>query len=378
MEQNRSLQEEKLTMPLISTDHLFLVFAFFIIAALPTVPAALYALTSTAAEPLHVPSNRDDDPRYFSNSFMALLKNDLSSHQVTQLLQRTGHENAIMDKYIFVRDTSFLKPVSELRQERTDQRICLFNDVARLPEETLWLGDAYTPKDFELGKKAILRTLRCDGKLLLHPESRIIRWVDASWIYAMGPLTLPGRTSATQRISLSIGIQFERLFAPLIEVFELDASTPHEPVVIPSPPGNAERWSHQHDDTQDQQRKVFDDHLYIADNTSLSGDIVCHGDLYLGKNCRCEGNLKVDGHLYVDSGTAIHGHVFCLGSVFMGNDCQINGMTSVLNHFHSGLNCMVGSEKQPITLAAGEISLSAGSRIYGQIIARKKGMTTYA
>jgi hypothetical protein len=128
---------------------------------------------------------------------MALLKNDLTSNQVTQLLQRAGHENAIMDKYIFVRDTGFLKSVSDLGQEKTDQRICLFNDVPRLPEEALWLGDAYTPNDFEIGKKAMLRTLRCDGKLLLHPESRIIRWVDASWIYAMGPLTLPGRTSAT-------------------------------------------------------------------------------------------------------------------------------------------------------------------------------------
>jgi cytoskeletal protein CcmA (bactofilin family) len=168
------------------------------------------------------------------------------------------------------------------------------------------------------------------------------------------------------------------LFAPLIEVFELDTSTAHEPIAIPSPPSNAERWSHQHDDTQTQQRKVFDDHLYIADNTSFSGDFVCHGDLYLGKNCRCEGNLKVDGNLYVDYGTTIQGHVFCLGDIHMGNDCQINGMTSVLNQFHSGLNCVVGSEKQPITLAAGEINLSAGSRVYGQIIARKKGLTTYA
>lgn len=358
-------------------EALLLLSSFVVLAAAPFLPALVHLLAPESNAFIDIPPDRDDDPRHFSKRLKALV----------------DRESTLSTRIVHINDATTLTKL--LRASSTPQR----RDRRRLPTETRivvlgpntvlsagdhWLGDTLSQSDIVVPTDCTLRTLRAEGQCLLHAGARILRWLDARALYVMGPGRLPTRATASQSITLSTHIAFERLHAPLITVGERGAPAT-DPASVWSTsqnrsesmplPTDVHLWRMDSTDTHPSGHQRFKDNTCIAAGTALRCDVVCERDLHLGPHTRLLGNLKVKGDLFLHAGASIQGHVLCQGSISLDSGCRIDGVMTALKHLNIAGHCTLGSERSPTSLIADTITLHAGVCIHGQVWARSHGVT---
>jgi cytoskeletal protein CcmA (bactofilin family) len=364
--------------------------AFILAILLPLIPALLYLLGSEGGAVLHVPSDRDDDARHFSKKLKRMVDEEWMRPQLqAQALaidaSTRNTASGSQGRFLEVASAEPLRHTLPTAVARlpglpgfrlpAEGRIAILSALQSVPGDTVWLGDAYSRNDIEVHKGATLRTLRSDGHCLLHPQAQLLRWVDARSLYVMGPATLPPRTTASHKISLSTGIGFERIAAPTIEILDLpDGEKTSPSPAMPAVP-DIEVWRLQADDESVIGRKIFDDDVFIGDGSVLRFDLICHGDLHLGADSQITGNIKVHGQLYMHPNVRIQGHVFCENDAVLNQDCHVDGVLSCLGKLDVGPACTLGTPGHATSVLASELVLRPGVCIHGQVWARDTGVT---
>lgn len=379
------------------TEQALLVSAFGFVVFAPLIPAFLHLMGNDGGAVLDVPPDRDDDPRHFPKRLKKLIDEahpDLltgpastpsaSSAAIhTPTPAHSGQDTP--GRFLVATEPGFFDRQQRVERRRllsafqkaepAESRIAIVSELPAVPAGARWLGDTYTTRNVEIQSGAVLRTLLCEGHCLLHPQATVLRWVDAQSLYVMGPVTLPPRTTATRKISLSTAIEFERLVAPLIEILNTgDHTDSHPQPPMPVVP-DIEVWRLQADDESTMNRKIFDEDVLLGEAIDCGFDLICHGDLHIGKNCRIGGHVKVYGTLYVHERVTIDGNVFCEGNAIFSPHCKVTGIVSCLGHLDVGTDCTLGLPDQLTTVVADTITLRSGTCTHGQIWARSQGET---
>lgn len=374
---------------------IFLVFSFVLIILGPLVPALLYLISNTNQSALEVPPNRDDNARHFADGLKTLIEKnfpDAISCKDPIEIDAKNSRITMKDHFIWLKSSDDFPKTPLTGANTSERRIAILNSVAQIPPFTQWYGDAYSNNYLELMENTLLRTLRCDNKLLLHPNVTILRWVDAHSMFVMGNNQLPPRTTASHTLTLSTGVNFSRLYAPQIEIAPppkttqtTDTKNPAEKNMLTSKilhdemfaaPLEHSKWTHITQNDLDQTaRHLFKENLCIESHQHITANLICQGDLYINEHVHIEGSIKVYGNLYIAPDVIIKGNVFCGENAQFIKNIKVHGLISCASTLSIGPYCHIGLLNAPTSVCADHISLRSGSIIHGQVFSRNHGQT---
>ncbi len=358
-----------------TSHYLLLAAAFLFIALLPVLPALFNIWSTDNSAYLEIPHDRNDEPRHFSRRLKDISRNsDLSESSF--VVPDTVNDVAVQLKSSSLSPAA--PPFSRLfsaQPLQAETRIALLKPGVQISAPITWLGDVVSRADMVLPSQSILRTLRCEGHCLMQPDATVLRWLDARSLYVTGPNTLPQRTTAKHSISMSTGVRFNRLYAPLIEIQKQGESVLSAPASddLPALPPDVEIWRLDADIETLSGHKLFASDVYLCADSAVHADVVCHGDLHIGERALIKGNLKIRGDLFMHAGSRIIGHVQCQGSITLDRQCEIDGVLSSLRHLSVAGDCTLGTSTAPTSLIADTITLHSGVRVHGQVWARHSG-----
>jgi hypothetical protein len=360
-----------------NTDLLLLLGAFICIAGLPLLPAIFDTLGTDTRAFLEIPHDRNDDPRHFSRRLKDLVAQTQSGDARVIHVDNGSEAKSVLTSSLLSTGSSVLSRLGKKAQHPAETRIAVLSPDASVSSPLTWLGDALARTDIVLPASSVLRTLRCEGHCLLQPGSSVLRWLDARSLFVMGPNRLPHRTTAKNSISLSTGVRFERLYAPLITVQPNEGVTLEDPAGenLPPLPPDVEIWRLDADDETVAGHKVFTGDVYLCADSAVNANVLCDRDLHIGERALIKGNLKIRGDLFLHAGSRIIGHVQCQGAVTLDRRCEIDGVITSLSHLSVAGDCTLGSSSAHTSLIAKTITLHSGVRVYGHIWARQSGMT---
>lgn len=360
-----------------TTNVLLLIASFLLLALLPMLPGLIDLWQSDIRAFLDIPSDRDDDPRHFSRRLKKVVAEAQTHDARTLLIDDARQAETILKSSLSLQTTGPFSRLLSHTPLTTETRIAVIKAGVNLASPFTWLGDTVAKGAIVLHRNSTLRTLRCEGHCLMHPEVTLLRWLDAHSLYVMGPNRLPHRTTAKSTMSLAPGVHFQRLHAPVIEVQESGETllTPPQHEGLPPLPPDVEIWRLDADDETISGHKVFAADVYLCADSAVQTDVVCNGDLHVGERALIKGNLKIRGDLFLHAGSRITGHVQCHGSITLDRGCEIDGVMSSLGHLSVSGNCILGTTGAPTSLIADTITLHAGARVHGQVWARHAGLT---
>lgn len=307
---------------------ILVLFAFLV--ALPFIPGIISLQKKKDTEPLKVDPHYSRDPQYFGQS---LRQNLQSSPRVAY------HETLNLNDH-----------------SSTPQIIA--SQVQG--NENLQLDELYLIHGGSLGSKIKAKAICADDDLMIGQYLHIQKYIDVQ-----GSLTLEAHSNlgisaaASGQLHLQANTQFQRLYGKPIIVHGL---APH--IIEPTPSlGDDFVWAH--------------NALRIPQHHVLSHGIVCHGELYLGKESVVQGDLKVYGDLVMYKGAKVNGNIVVRGSIIMYGENIVRG------HIHTEKDLIIGprgslgrTDVQLSIYAAGKITLLPEVTILGYVVADRGGHVT--
>lgn len=106
----------------------------------------------------------------------------------------------------------------------------------------------------------------------------------------------------------------------------------------------------------------------------LQGPLLVLGDLQLGEGCVVNGDIKAHGDITLSPRCRVSGAMVALRSVQLGDGSTVQGPVLAQRHLHVARGVRIGTPPHPSTASADWVSLSAGSVVHGQVLAREAGV----
>lgn len=355
--------------------------------ALPFLPALREWQHPTDTTPLQVVREHDSDIRSFAQRLRAWVALELGD-----VLAAARQPGANVQMVRWNRDEFAVLPPGQT----------LASPAGVLPHGVVALGAWQLPAgheaprevwcggDVRIGPSARLRALVSEGAVHLEAGATLDRWLDAEGpVRADDGVGLGRRASSQQALLLGLGVRFERLQAPIIEVTAKQAG--NSPTAAPTPsatlgqpePGTAlgepgakalPAWWPQVQWLDEGQQ-----HARIKGPVTVpaGGQVPCHliveGDLHLEDDVICHGAVKASGQLRMGARSQVLGATFGMSGIDMGEGSRSAGPLVSEGHVEARGGARVGLHGRPTTVSAETFSAHPGSTFHGSIWIRQGG-----
>lgn len=331
----------------------FILFCFILI--LPFVPGLQELKKRADDKPLFINMEYVKNPRYFANSFKALLLKALPAEKnLTETVSITLSKN---EKVQMTNDASF-SPNALI------QSIYYVKNNFFSSDSSVFKKEIYVGGNASIGKDNRLRALAAEGNIEIESGTHFSRWLDAEGsIQVKEGCNLGISATCAKNLSLATRCTFKRLYGSPVEIPSPAKKNLPDQVSSTEAPmpiyGQIERCTTKLAPMSQKEGSIIcrASSFIVGDHTSIFGHIKTHGDLTLEDNVKVAGNIFADGNITIGSNSHIFGTVFCHGTVTIGE------------------NTIVGSlGKVKSVTAQDAIRLHSGAKIYGNLLTEGEGI----
>ena len=250
---------------------------------------------------------------------------------------------------------------------RVSQRAWHAAGDALLPPGMHFAAEVFAPGSLQTAPGELHGALWAGRQLRLARASTVLRWAHASGIDAEADCHFVGRVTADESIRLASGCRFGLLQAPTIGI-AADASDPLSMPLSTTIDGLPADVA-----VDEAAGRGVCDSIDLGAQRAWRGDLVCRGDLVIGRGCRSVGNVKARGTLAVDPFAWIDGALVAEGSITLGEGCRVTGSVVSETAIVIGPGCRIGLPGRPATVTAPRIDVATGVIVHGTLWAEDEG-----
>ena len=319
-----------------------------LLLVLPFLPGLRELRRPKDAEPIRIDESFTRDPRFFGDSLRRKLAPFLED--LPELPARLAVELRRPETLAVYQDLHVPEGAHE------DALVVALGAAslgrgARL-DETWVRGDA------EVGEKAQVRALACDGGVTLGEGARILRWIDVEGhLLAETGADLGLSASASGAVRLSPGCTFRRIWGRPVFV--------RGETVTPAP---------------DDRLTIEDEVLWGRTRLSLppgfrlESDVVSLTEVRIGDGALVVGTVKAHGPIVLGEGVRVRGHLISRKEIRIGNGARIFGNVFAERDVDIGSGAHVGRKGGTKTIyAGGRVRIGPGAAVLGWLIAERGG-----
>ena len=279
---------------------------FLVLLALPFA-VSLLSVQKSREVSLVVKSDNVRDPRYFSNSFRALVEKGIDRENRTIQMSK-------LEPFLYA---------DEIAGSACNTIVVAENRFRPLGV-TYFGKESYVESSADIPPNTRLRAIACLGKMEIGENCHVVRWADSEkQMTVQKGCTLGVNTSSAESIRIAAGCTFRRLYAPEIIVGLQTTKTvriPVDPAIftqrLTNPEGIAPK--------DIVQKTIVTEHsLEIGEGAVVMGSVKSTHHIYIHPNARVNGNVIADGVIIIDEGAQVLGTVFSQDSILVGPDAEI-------------------------------------------------------
>lgn len=329
---------------------------------LPMVPALRELLRPTDVQPLQVVDRSAGEVDYFARSFRQYFNKQMAAVAALPRGQHPADTLPDGTRYRLVRTAADAGAGGE-------DRLTVIDMPVTLPGNETFLTELYARAPLTGGAGAVYRAVYGEQELALGERSRVLRWVHAAGPLSAGPHSvLQGRVSSDRSVSLSGGVAFERIGAPVIAV-----TTANEPP--PPPPAQPKEFRLPEHATRLGGSWRIEGDLAIPGGVRVPHSLVVAGNLTIGLGTIVEGSIKAHRDVELADEAQVQGSVVARRRVMTGAAAWIGGPVIAEERVRLGRGTVVGGPSRPATVNAPEVEMATGATVYGQVNAEQGGRT---
>jgi predicted acyltransferase (DUF342 family) len=286
---------------------------FVLLIIIPFVPGLIEVTVPKDSYPLPVKNTHAKDPRYLGKSARRILTQALEGK-----ILEDGQHTVLMSK----EETIDLADDLVVSSNERVQNVQYVRGDLRAEAGVRFGKEVFVSGTASIGARSRLRTLACDGPLILGEGTRVSRWLDAEGEIVVGEGCDLGISAASaQGIRLGDRVQFRRLFGNPVTTQDYITEENTNPVYDPPPSVNIPTKVSTIKDTLDLHRK----NLVLDEGEEQEGNVVVKGNLTFKKGSRLKGSAKVYGTTVLERGAVVLGDIFSEGPVTVGEDAIVWG-----------------------------------------------------
>lgn len=325
--------------------------------AIPFVPAIMELMHPNDASPLNAVGQDSGQLTYFATSFTKRMTDEglLGTSVPPRLSDGTA-----------VRVHALASPLAASKTAIPDMVVLM--DDTQIIDGVSVASECLARRSFNGGANGSYRAILGQRDVRLGVNTTVLRWVHANGILeAAGGCQLSGRATSDREILLGVGVQFDRLDAPMVRVggggtmetpiLPLTAYTEYTPPKAVSL--GSGYW------------RVIGD-LTIPANTSLAGSIIVTGNLVVSENARVEGSIKAHGTMHIKSRAVIMGSVVARERIVIEDGARLSGPIISEHSIIVGAS-VVGIASKRTTVTAPRVELRSGATVYGAVMSADGG-----
>ncbi len=338
-----------------------------LLVLLPMLPAWLEWRWPSDVVPLHIDTLDALDPAYLARSFAEQLAGALAHGR-----NRLGRSRLAAVPSL----GSWLLTKTEQR-EGASRTVWHCSGDLRLPPDADLLAEVAATGDLHTAAGRIYRARWAGRTLRLAPHTTVLRWAHADRVDVPRHCRLAGRISAERLLTVSSGVSFSLLHAPVVQFGQVADSRQ-------APPSPGQRGTPLRRSLGLPPEVAWDavagrgtcaHTLRVGPARAWRGDLVGQADLLLGRGCVVRGSLKANGMLQADDGCRIIGNLVATGRIELGAHCVVLGAVVSETAVEIGPGCVVGAIGAPATVTAPRIVVAAGVVVHGTLWAGEQGST---
>ncbi|WP_115678611.1 hypothetical protein [Cupriavidus neocaledonicus] len=246
-------------------------------------------------------------------------------------------------------------------------------EAVLLPSDYAFSRDIYGRRSIRTGQRNRLQGLLSDGVIILGAGSELERWAHAGHVYAAERCRLLGPVGALHAIRLEDGCRFASVSAPVVRFGRAGIKRPgaiHGTAAGPcarSPAGEIASA-----EARDGRWLVMHDFTFPA-NALYRGDLVVHGNLWLGSGAHIAGSVKASGSIRLEAGAVIDGALIAGAVISMERACAVGGPVAAEREVRLAPFCVIGAPQRHTTVVAPVLLARVGATVHGAASALELG-----
>jgi len=241
-----------------------------------------------------------------------------------------------------------------------------------LPDNYTFSRDIYGRRGISTGRLNRMQVLLSEGEILMRGASELQRWAHARSIHVEPQCRLLGPVSALYSIRLEDECEFTSVSAAVIGFGPRHLAAPPD-MDATAPAGGDWAYAVMAPDEAADGRWLVTRDLTFPANTLYRGDLVVHGDLWLGTGARIIGSVKASGSIWLGARVRIDGALIAAGTISVARECIIAGPVAAEREIDVGARCTIGAADKRTTLVAPVLHVCAGTVVHGAACAPEEG-----
>ncbi|KAI3590989.1 hypothetical protein D9X30_4474 [Cupriavidus sp. U2] len=340
--------------------------------ALPLVPAALEWRRARDVRPLMIDGEHTLDVTKVAADFRALV----ARHEAGDRLHRLTRTAMALRPVVHV--TGSFVPTRAETNLGVCTRTVVTGGTLTLPDGFTFSRDIYGRRGVYTGRENHLQVLLSEGELVIRDGSELQRWAHARNIHVEPNCRLRGPVSAHYAIRLEEACEFTSVSAAVVSFGQRRAGTPPDiddrtdnanAGAAPSLEAIPDADASEHPDG----RWLVPHALTLSANTVHRGDLIVHGELWIGAGSCIMGSVKSTGGIWLGPGVRIHGALIAAGAILLERECVIAGPLVSEQEIDVGRRCVIGAAGRRTTVVAPLLHMHAGTVVYGAASALEEG-----
>lgn len=337
-----------------------------LVFGLPLVPAVLEWRRRCDIRPLAIDSEHTLDVAAVAAVFRAMVERQDEKSGLRGL----AHPVSALRPVVHVTGT-FMPTAAEAFLGACARTIVTSGSLV-LPDSYTFSRDIYGRRGICTGRRNRMQALLSEGEILMRSGSELQHWAHARSIHVEPRCGLRGPVSALYSIRLEDECEFTSVSAAVIgfgarhlaPAPDMDATAPAggdwAHAVLAPPEAADGRWLVTHD-------------LTFPASTLYRGDLVVHGDLWIGSGARIIGSVKASGCIWLGSRVRIDGALIAGGGISVARECVIAGPVASEREINVGARSTIGAANKRTTVVAPVLHVRVGTVVYGAACAPEDG-----
>lgn len=241
-----------------------------------------------------------------------------------------------------------------------------------LPDSYTFSRDIYGRRGIATGRRNRMQVLLSEGEILMRSGSELQRWAHARSVHVEPRCRLLGPLSALYSIRLEDDCEFTSVSAAVIGFGARHLAAPPD-MDATAPPGGD--WAHAvlNPPEASHGRWLVTHDLTFPASTLYRGDLVVHGDLWIGSGARIIGSIKASGCIWLGSRVRIDGALIAGGAISVARECVIAGPVASEREIDVGARSTIGAANKRTTVVAPVLHVRVGTVVYGTACAPEDG-----
>jgi cytoskeletal protein CcmA (bactofilin family) len=328
---------------------------------LPFWPGLRESLWPRDEYPLPVNIHYSKDPRHLGNSFRRILFEGLGGNPVSSGLRTVPLSK---DETVEVQSDCRIETGQIL-----PHILLVQGDMQTQPRAT-FRKELYVAGSASIGRRCRLRSLACDGDVILGRQIRVTRWIDANGDIRVGAGSRLGVScSCAGQLMLDHDVAFQRLFSPQI------TSPDYRERDLPAlPSGRAPRTAAAQIKSIEDVTNYRRQSSLLLSGTVIEQDLVVKGDLNLADGVSIHGDVRCDGRAIIGRDSVIAGDLFAEGPIEILHNAVVLGnlFSQDSVQLYPGVRIGQAGHIKSI-IAKKRIVVDRNVAIYGYVLTEGKG-----